>query len=314
MKKLILIIVFALYSNSMNAQFSIIQDGDGETSLQLMKASTVAINAATTSIGFSVSPDNTDKIKWAIHSTANAKDGLAKLFEGGKFLLSGKSGATVIYDMSKYGTRDDPRIGNLVYQFLGGELLYSRFEVIDSTKTFDNQISEQANRGFRINYGWNFLNVESTKTILNVLGPFSAGLSVSLGNKDNTDIIDPVEVITSSRSYSNGAITRTISSTSDAYESNAIAKNLFFSRFNFDFGKHLPGNRLFANIHLTYATDEGLKPVLNPSFGFFVMKNGAPLEAIVGIQLQTSDWSNNRNSEKGRWERTSLVLTAGFPF
>ena len=65
---------------------------------------------------------------------------------------------------------------------------------------------------------------------------------------------------------------------------------------------------------MTYAIDKGLKPSFNPAFGFYILGQGAPLDAVAGIQIQTQDWINARESKKNRWERTTFVLTAGFPF
>jgi hypothetical protein len=318
MKKLLFIIITILFTNSLNAQFNVIQDGEGETSFQLFQANTIALNTEKTSLGFSIRPQELLNEKgakyWTITASANAKKGTSNLFKGGKFQFSGKLGANIIFDKTNYGDRDNPDNGNLIYHYVGSELLYSRNNVFDSTKDFDNQIFDKTNIGFRINYGWNFQNVRFENNFLNFLGDFTAGISGSTGIKDNTDIINQVEIITSSQSFNNGSTIRTVSETSDVYESTSLISNQNFSRVNFDFGKHFFNQRLFANLHITYAMDESSKSVLNPAFGLFVMQKGAPLEAIIGIQIQTSDWSNNRNSKKDRWERSGIFLTAGFPF
>ena len=318
MKKITFLFSLIFCANSLFAQFSVIQDGQGETSFQLFQSNTIAINAEKTSIGFSIRPkkmlNEIGAKYWIITSSANAKKGTSNLFKGGEFQFSGEFGANLIFDKTDYGTRDNPGSGNLIYQFLGGEILYSRHNVFDSTKVFEDQIYDQTNLGFRINYGWNFQNIKLEKSILRYLGEFTSGISASFGIKDNTDILDQVEIITSSQMFVNGISTRSVSSTSDVYELNSLETNLLFSRINFDFGKHLFNQRIFANFHLTYAIDEGFAPVLNTAIGIFATQKGAPLEAIVGIQLQASDWSNNRNLEKDRWERSSIVLTAGFPF
>ncbi|NQY29954.1 MAG: hypothetical protein HRT69_10845 [Flavobacteriaceae bacterium] len=318
MKKVLFIITIILFSNSLHAQFNVIQDGEGETSFQLFQANTITINTEKTSLGFSIRPQElTNKVGakyWTITASANAKKGTSNIFKGSKFQFSGRLGANIIFDKTNYGDRDNPGNGNLIYHFLGSEFLYSRNNVFDATKDFDNQIFDKTNIGLRINYGWNFQNVRFENNFLNYLGDFTTGISGSMGIKDNTDIINQVEITTSFQSYNNGSITRNVSETSDVYEITSLISNQKFSRINFDFGKHLFNQRLFINLHMTYAIDEYLKPVLNPAFGLFVIQKGAPLEAIVGIQIQTSDWSNNRHSEKDRWERSGVVLTAGFPF
>lgn len=318
MNKLILIILLSIYSNLVIAQFSVIQDGEGETSFQLFQSNLIILNTEKTSLGFSIRPKeivNSKRAKyWTITTSANAKKGTSNLFKGGEFQFSGKIGANLIFDVTDYGTRNSLGNGNLIYHFFGGELLYSRFNVFDSRKVFDDQIYDLTNLGVRLNYGWNFKNVRFEDKFFQYLGDFTMGIAVSIGIKDNTDIIDQVEAITSSQSFTNGSTTRTILSTSEVYDLTMIDSNLLFSRINFDFGKYFFSQRLFANFHCTYAIDEDLQPVLNPALGMFVIQKGAPLEAIVGIQLQTMDWTNNRDSEKDRWERTSVVLTAGFPF
>jgi hypothetical protein len=314
MKKLVSILIFLLYLKLAFGQFSVIQDGEGETSLQLLGSNVIAINAAQTSIGFSIRPKKLTNINtnyWTITSSVNAKKGTSNIFKGGEFKLSGRFGGNYILDKTDY-KQSDP---NFIYQFFGIEVLCSRYHVFDSTKVFDDQIEDQTNIGIRINYGWNFENIRIDEPILNLLGDFTSGVSVSLGTKDNTDLIEQVEVITSSGNiYSDNSKTRTISTTTNAFDITKITTNKFFARFNFDFGKHTFNQRILANFHLTYAVDKGFNSVLNPAFGIFVTVDGAPLEAIAGIQIQTKDWFNSRNNDKNKWERTAIVLTAGFPF
>ncbi|MDO5970021.1 hypothetical protein Q4Q35_09385 [Flavivirga aquimarina] len=318
MRKSIIIISLILCANSVKAQFSVMQDGKGETSFQLFRINTITINTEKTSLGFSITPKDITNTKgeeyWTVTVSANAKESISNLFKGGEFQFSGKLGANLVFDRTDYGGRGNPGSGNLKYHFVGVELLYSRNNVFDSMKDFDNQIFDKTNIGFRVNYGWNFQNVRFKNRLLSYLEDFTAGISGSIGIKDNTDIISQVEIITSTQSFENGTSIRTVSETENVYELTSLIPNQKFSRFNLDFGKHFLNKRIFANLHMTYAIDENLKPVLNPSFGFFAIKKGAPLEAVVGIQIQTSDWSNNRQSENDRWERTNIVLTAGFPF
>ncbi|WP_405562105.1 hypothetical protein [Polaribacter sp. Asnod6-C07] len=318
MKQNIIIVLILFLSISVKAQFNVIQDGEGETSFQLFQSNTISLNTEKTSLGFSITPkkivNNKGEKYWTITGSANAKKGSSDLFKGGEFQFSGKIGANLIFDKTNYGNRDNPGDGNLIYSFLGAEFLYSRNNVFDSTKDFDNQIFDQTNIGLRINYGWNFQNIKLEGNFFKFLGEFTAGISGSIGVKDNTDILSQKEIVTSSETITNGTTVRTLSTTSDVYEVDKLISNQKFSRLNLDFGKHFFKQRFFANAHLTYAIDEELKPVLNPSFGIFVIQKGAPLEAILGIQIQTSDWSNNRASKKDRWERSSIVLTAGFPF
>jgi len=318
MKKIILLLTIFFATKTTYAQFNVIQDGEGETSFQLFQSNTITLNTEKTSLGFSITPkeitNEKDTKYWTITASANAKKGTSNLFKGGEFQFSGKLGANLIFDKTDYGTRDNPGDGNLVYYFFGTEFLYSRNNIFDSKREFENQFFDKTNIGFRVNYGWNFQNVAFKNNYLKFLGEFTSGISVSLGIKDNTDILSQSEVITSTETITNGTTIRTISTTSDVYEADKLISNQKFSRLNFDFGKHFFNQRLYANAHLTYAIDETLKPVLNPSFGIFVIQKGSPLEAVIGIQIQTSDWSNNRVSKKDRWERSSIVLTAGFPF
>lgn len=318
MKKQLFVIVNLVITFYAHAQFSVIQDGEGETSFQIFTANTLLINAEKESIGFSFSPKeftNVQKGKyWTITLSANAKDGTSNLFKGGEFQFSGKLGGNLIFDATDYGGRDDVKDVNFVYHFLGFEGLYSRNNLFDASKPFDDQIYEQTNLGFRLNYGLNLQNVKYENTIFNFLGAFTAGISGSFGLKDNTDILDEMEIITSEQTITNGSSIRTVSETSTVYLADEIERNQMFARLNFDFGKYIISKRFFSNLHMTYAFDENYKPSFNPALGLYVTAKGAPIEAIVGLQVQTKDWSNNRNSEKDRWERTSIVLTAGFPF
>lgn len=317
MKNTFIILAVNLITNSVLAQFSVIQNGDGETAFQLFGSNVVAINAEQTAIGFSVQPEkitNNQRNYWTITSSANAKNGTASVFKGGEFQLSGKIGANIIFDKTKY-----PEIGsteeiNLVYNFIGLEGIYSRHNIFDATKELKEQLDVQTNLGFRINYGWNFENVKINTSVFEILGEFTSGISGSVGIKDNSDIISQVEIVTTTQTFTEGTTTRTVSSTNDAFDSTDISRSDYFARINFDFGKHLFNKRVLANLHATYAVDENIEPVINPSFGLFITTKGSPLEAIAGIQIQTRDWANTRNSNKNRWERSVIVLTVGFPF
>jgi hypothetical protein len=302
-KKILFIVVHFMISFLANAQFSVIQDGEGETSFQIFTASTLVINAEKESLGFSFRPKKITNEKnenyWIITLSANAKDGTSNLFKGGEYQFSGKLGANLIFDKTDYPSKDEEKDVNLIYQFLGLEALYSRHNVFDSSKVFDDQIYDQTNLGFRVNYGWNFENVKYNH--FKYLGEFTSGISASFGLKDNTDILDEMEIITSSQTIMNGTSVRTVSETSQVYIADKLQRNDLFARINFDFGKYIISKRFFSNLHLTYAFDENYKPSLNPAIGFFVTAKGAPIEAIIGLQAQTKDWSNNRNSEKDRW-------------
>lgn len=322
MKRLFIILVLHFSFYYTYAQFSIIQDGDGETSFLLFQKNAISINANQTSIGFSIRPQklitNKQAKYWTITSSAKAKEGSGSIFKGGRFQFSGKLGANIIFDKTKYHQNNttiaviEPKY---IYHFIGFEVLYSRHNVFDSTLTFDNQIFDQTNVGARLNIGWNLENVTISNPFLEkLLGTFTSGISGSIGIKDNTDIINQDEIITSTQSFIQGTILRTISSTNKAYDKNTLSTHDLFARINVDFAKHLFNHRILANLHLTYAFDQNLQPIVNPALGLFLTPKGAPLEAIVGIQIQTQDWGNNRGSKKNRWERTAIVLTAGFPF
>lgn len=314
MKKYVLLIVLAFVGSIARAQFSVIQDGKGETSFQLFSSQTLLFNAEESAVGFSIRPKTLTNAKgehyWTFTATANAKDGSGNVFKEGKFQFSGKFGANYISDKTNYKALSS----NLIYNFIGFEGLYSRHNVFDGTQSFGDQLYDQTNLGFRINYGWNFLNIKLNEPIFEILGEFTSGISGSFGIKDNSSSIDQYEFITSTISVVSGTSTRTQSTTSNAYNATELSKNNLFGRINFDFAKYVIGKRALINLHLNYAIDEDLKNTLNPAIGIFATQKGAPLEAIVGMQLQTNDWTNSRNSKKNRWERTAVVLTVGFPF
>lgn len=287
------------------AQFSVIQDGEGETSFQILTSNTIAINAEKTSIGFSIRPKdftNTNTNYWTITSSANAKDGISNIFKGGEFQFSGRLSANLLKDRTSYPKPGVLANTTFIFEFLGLEALYSRFNVFDESKAFDRQIYDRTNIGLRLNYGWNFI------------GAVICGISGSIGIKDNTDIVDQVQITTISKSISNGSYIKTVSSVSEAYDVKELDKSAIFGRINFDVGRQVFNNRALVNFHLTSAFDKENNPSFNPALGLFITKNGAPMEAIVGLQIQSNDIFNLRDSPKNTWERTSLVLTFGFPF
>lgn len=300
MKNLHLLFVLLL-CNYAFAQTNVIQDGDGETSLQA-SGNIITINTSDASIGFMLSPfeiTNQSKNIWNITGSLKSKEGTSKVFSKGKLNFQGKLGFQFV-------TVSDTTNDNIRHWFLGAEALYSRLNVFDSLKDFESQIDVENNLGFRVNGGWNSLFSEKA---------YSFGIALSGGIKDNSDEFDPNNIITTSNSFVEGNQVRTVSTTESAYDIYQLEKNNLFGKINMDIGRYLgSNNRLFANLHINYSFQENVKPKLNPAVGLFYTEKGAPLEAVVGIQLQNEDWSNTSNSDSSRWERTSIVITAGFPF
>ncbi|TRX31200.1 hypothetical protein FNW52_18980 [Flavobacterium sp. ZT3R18] len=302
MKKLNLLtaLFFCSYTFS---QTNIIQDGDGETSLQT-SGNLITFNTAKTSIGFMLSPfeiTNMSKQIWSITGSLGSKEGTSKIFSKGKLNFEGKLGFQFVTVSDTAGGEK-----GIKHWFFGAETLYSRLNAFDSLKKFEDQIYVQNNLGFRVNGGW---NRQSTKK------RYSFGIAISGGLKDNSDELDPNDIITSSSSFSEGNQIRTLSTTESAYDITELEKNNLFGKINMDFGRYLGSNkRLFANLHINYSFQENVKPKLNPAIGLFYTEKGAPLEAIVGMQLQTEDWGNTQNLKLNKWERTGIIITAGFPF
>lgn len=299
-----LIIVSSLFFGcSLFGQTNIIQDGDGETSLQTI-GNLITFNTADASIGFNFSPSeitNKDKFIWSISGSLGSKEGTTKIFSKGKLNFDGKLGMQII-------TVADPTNGErgIKHWFFGTELLYTRINVFDSLKVFEEQVYVKNNLGFRVNGGW---NKQSTKK------RFSYGVALSGGLKDNSDEFDPNDIITTISTITEDNQIRTLSSTESAYDITKLEKNKLFGKVNMDIGNYIGSTkRLFANFHINYAFQQNVKPSFNPAIGLFYTEDGAPLEAVVGVQLQTKDWSNTHDSEYSRWERTSLIITAGFPF
>ncbi|MEQ9403921.1 MAG: hypothetical protein RIM99_10065 [Cyclobacteriaceae bacterium] len=321
--KIFIFLIFGLTAVSLNlsyAQISVIQDGDGETSIQILTINQIVFNAADEAISFTISPSifsNQNRGYWLIQSTANANKGSSSIFNKGEFNYSGKAGFNYVYDHSNYPGPGSTTSPNLKYSFIGLDIIYSRHSVLDTVQVFKDQLTDDTNLGVQLKFGYNWQNRIIDLPVLRWLGELSIGLSGSVGAKDNTGIIDAVEVTTIDTTWVNGTKSRSIGSTKDVYLLHELDDNITFSRWNFDIGKRFFNQRLLLNLHGTFATDEGKSVVFNPAIGLFLLEDGAPLEAVVGLQLQYKDWSGNRiepGTTSTRWDRSAIVLTAGFPF
>ena len=303
MKKSYLLLMILAYS-WVYSQTNTIQDSNGETSLQTV-TNLITLNLTEAKMAFSFSPlerTNQNKVLWNITGALGSKEGITSVFEKRKLNLNGKLGVQFITVADTFNGEN-----GIKHWFFGAEVLYSKCKVFDSIKEFTKQVYTKNSLGLRINLGWN--KQFSRKA-------FSYGIALAAGIKDNSDVLEPLEVVTSSNhQLTNGEETRVLSSTQNAYDSKVFQQNRLFSNINFDFGKYLDANqRFFTNLHFNYAFLQNSKPVLNPALGLFYTQPHAPLEAVLGFQLQIEDWSNTQNSKDTRWDRAALVITAGFPF
>lgn len=301
----IIFIACVVSADNLQAQFSILQDGNRETSYQLFNNQVIGINTQSESIGISITPTDKSKWDWTIISTLRAKNGVSNIIKNGEFQFSGNLGVNVI--VNKSADSD-----NIIHNFYGVNLIYDRLNVFDSLKEFDAQIESKLDIGFRADLGWNFINVFFEN--LAFLGEFTSGISVSGGIKNNSELLDQIEIVTEISEIENGDFPRFITTRESVYPADQLLENRFFGRLNIDFGKFSKSKKFFYNFHLTYAIDNNLPSVLNPSIGIFLMENGAPLNAVLGLQLQNNDLFDSRNSSKTILERSTLVITAGFPF
>ncbi len=303
MKTLSILIIIIMSNNYAFSQASVIQDGDGETSYQIDR-SLFTLNATNTAVGFSIgSLLNNHDLNF--NGSFEAKNGTAKIFDDGKLSFSGKVGATFIYNDSAPRGRGEAGPVSIKHWYFTGEILHSKLNIYDSLKSFKEQVYIEKTLGFKLTIGRNWINS---------FWGVTAGMSISGGIKDNSDKLEQSEIITSTFTQSEGIMTRTHSTTENVYTFKEFQSDKKFSSLNFDIGDHIWNGRLFPNFHLNYSIMEDFKPILDTSIGLFYMENGAPLEAIAGVQLQLSDVNNTLKSDLNTWERASLVLTIGFPF
>jgi hypothetical protein len=298
--------IFILLSiASANAQTSVIQDGDGETAYTT-GASIITLNAAKSELSFSVTAKDDVIRHWNLTGSFEAKEGTAKLFSENKLQFNGSLGFQYFRNCTKEPDRDD--IGDISIEHFnyGVKALYSKISVYDATAAYEDQIFGQSNFGFKANVGYVWIK--------SILGEWSLGLSLSGGIKDNTDALDQDEIITVYDEQVNGTDTRVHAKTEDVYLAGLINRNGAFGNLNVDFGHHFLKSRYYGNIHFNYKAYDEVKPMLSSAIGLFFMKNGAPLEAIAGIQLQTKDLGDTSGAGLNLLEKTSLVLTVGFPF
>lgn len=317
MKTVIYLILF-LISVSFYGQSTILQDGSGETSLQLMSGNAVFVNLSNELIGFTIQPkkySNENPLRYNFTLAAKSKENISQLVSGGKPQFKGKMAVNTIWDHTEYGSRNNMNeISAFLYQFFTLEGSYSRYTVFDDRRTFDNQIYGDKNFGIRMNYGWNLINYVGASDFAKKNGGFSFGAAGSVGYGDNTGELDKLHIITSSKIISNGTMERLVSNEKEVYDASEISKNHKYARINADVGMYFLKSRFFANLHFNSSFDDHLKPSYNPAFGIFLTGEGAPLEALVGIQVQSNDFFNSRFPNKSRSEKTDLVLTVGFPF
>lgn len=302
MKKIISTIASALILiMSAEAQISVLQDAAGETSIQTTNNQFV-LNAQETSVSLAFGPQNyqhDDRLYWKINASVNGKKKAAAVLKSGDFKLNGSLGVTFIGELlngSDYAT-----------WVAGYSMELSRFKLYDRLEEFDDQIYNDSNLGHKVFVGANF----ESMPFFNMIG----GISFSGGWRDNTSTFDPLQIETINRITYNADSSQILSvnkSTDDAYDVSAFKPNQQFARINIDLGNDILNNRILLMSHFRFAFDESRRPTFNPGFGIYLARDGAPLEAVAGIQIQTNDWLNNRGSEDSRWERTSINIVAGF--
>ncbi len=302
-----------LFSLNVSAQFSILQNGEGESSLIVFGGNEISVNTKSNTIALSVSPkkiSNNKKYSFIANAAFNTKDNLTYLLKNNTTQLGGKLGGLLTINHSEFNEDNS----FFIYQYIGLVANLNQNNLIDTTALFDKQLTNDYGYGIRLNYGWNLLNVKFDHSILKLLGEFTSGLSFSIGSTDNRNRLESIEIQTLIKSFNNGAITRNIVKSQNAIYKQDFKKQQCFATLNFDFAKYICKSRLLANLHLNYSIYEDDKPMFNPALGIFLMAERAPLEAILGIQFQTTDWFNGNNSSKSKIERSAIVLTVGFPF
>lgn len=309
MKKIVpLLLSLLLLGSKTFSQVSVLQDATGETSLQTTEGNQFIINAQKTSFSLTLEPkeyDATDQWRWRVNSTVSSKNNIKNVLKKGNFLLDGDLSWVSINFLKEKGEVKGDRY---IYQIVGGSL--SRFKVYNSDLEFGKRI---ANEQFFSPYLALGYNHESA----NLAGKFDLlGISIKAGLKDNTDLVNPIDVTTNSNiSYNiDSTQQQVISVTQEAYNINTYKKDLKYLRLNIDYGFRGNGNgRFIPMLHLRALADETTKPSYNIGGGYYITKEDAPLEATAGLQLFINDITKNRsNNEIG--DRIIFNIVAGFNF
>jgi hypothetical protein len=91
---------------------------------------------------------------------------------------------------------------------------------------------------------------------------------------------------------------------------------LGFVQLNIDYAiiPNLFANRVLLIVFSRNRFSAREKAMWNPGLGVFLTKDGAPLEAICGIQFQIADLLNSEHSDKKVLDRGTISFVAGFSF
>jgi hypothetical protein len=299
------LLVLLLLPAMAKAQVSVIQDSKGESTLPI-GGGTVAINSSESSLAFSGGKGSNCGWYWGVLGKAKTKKGIANVYAKGDFNLQGNLGGFALYNFSA-----DKNTAHLFQAFASASITRSQFKLLDTLKSFDNQIYSESFTGFKIEIGINS-DAISLMQKLNLLG----GIGFNFGKKDNSDELSSLSVATS-KSISSGNTVRHISSDiSTPFDSNQYNENLTFTNINVDIGTGI-GDRFLLIYHWRVSGTEGLKPSYNPALGLYLNKPGRPLEVVAGIQMQIIDYRGNRladGSESTRNDRSVINLVAGYNF
>lgn len=315
-KRLPTIAVFLAFSVTGLAQTSVIQDSKGETSLTIGTSQVVAINAkdesVSASFGWPVSskPDTlAGYSRWKYmggSAKVKAKSGVAPIFKGEDFQFNGNVGIFYFEDWTNHPKRQD-----LIFQWnVAANFTFNRYKLLDTLSglAFDEQVYDKNNRGYKFELGINVIDPLGSKS------NYLLGVAVNGGEKDNTDELSALEVSTYTTQMDTSGNMRIVQkSKKSAYDITKHKQELSFFNFNVDFGRQL-GDRFLLLGHSRWSVLEGRAPQWNPAFGFYITKDGAPLEVITGIQVQVLDLFNTAASDKTRIDRTSLNIVAGYSF
>ncbi|OEK03286.1 hypothetical protein BFP97_17910 [Roseivirga sp. 4D4] len=272
------------------SQIGVITDSKGETSLQTQQ-DLILINAAEKSFGVSFGPQKypeDKKLNWLVTFKAKGKKGISQLLKSGDFALDGSLSAPLLFP-SESGNK---------FWYIIPELTLSRPKVYDAALPIGEGVFTDNNLDWNVSFG---INDEKGSI---------KGLSLKLGYQDNTSLIKTQSIQTVNSQMTNGTTIVQVVSTDDAYNIGQFRKNNGMVRINGDYGNNFAKNRLLWMLHGRFASDQRLKPLYNLAAGLYVVKDGAPLEAVGGFQVQWGDIFQTR-TEDNFFNRLSINLVVG---
>lgn len=291
MKKIILFSLFFIGFVQAKAQTSLFQTGDGETTLKINAGTNIILNSGEESITFGYSKlTNFSPINIGFTGKLKTEEGISRIIKNGRAQPDGGVSLYLAYEFPEK---------KIIWIYTEFDYQFSRYQLVDTTLSFDNQIINDSSSGYQIKLG---INLDYSPLSL------IAGINGGWQNRNNADVLS-ASTINDVILIEEGSKTREIETKKgSAYDVEEFIENQRRFSLNADLGYNI--NRIMLMGHYRSRDIEDLGYEINPAFGIYLTEKGGPLASILGIQVQWEDFFDKRKKENNRSDRLNINVVA----